>query len=210
MNRTSTLLPLLTAGLSICLLSSPAFAQETYVDNGGNTTYTLNSGDSLYFSNGTFTGIINTTDVNTKITVGQNAIFKPTAFAFPGKFMIYGNATLTELNDAAGCNIINYGRLTIEGVTEMNANNQSFVNSTSGIVLLKGSLVVGSEGGVMENKGNITIEGGFKLTGNSTISNKNNFTIEGALKTSGGTIFNEGKFYDRWQYPCNQCMPYDR
>src|SRR6188474_3962460 len=68
--------------LSLCASLFCKFASAiTYVNNGTNTNYTLNAGDSLYIASGTYTGTISgLNSVSAKITVSDMAIFQPAGF----------------------------------------------------------------------------------------------------------------------------------
>ena len=107
-------------------ISATAIGQTTYVDNGTSTTYTLQTGDSLYIKQGTFTGAVNDWNNGGKVTVASGATFKPSGVnGYRSKYIIYGTAILPSLQTEQGFSLQNYGVITVNGGTQMNSGVQS-------------------------------------------------------------------------------------
>jgi hypothetical protein len=186
----------LLAVFAIISFSISAGAQTTYTDKGTNTTYTLGNGDSLYIASGTYTGVINTWTAGSKITVAQNANFKPSSFSDnKSKLKVLGTAVLPALTTGAGFDLKNYGNITVNGAAEMNGGSQTWFNNFGATITLKGKMSINQDNSSFTNDGTVIAKSDFFLYAKSTINNTNTITVEGDFKTSKGTLNNSGKFY---------------
>ncbi|MGC4036646.1 MAG: T9SS type A sorting domain-containing protein [Chitinophagaceae bacterium] len=173
-----------------------ANSQTTYVDNGTSTTYTLGNGDSLYIKTGTFTGTINTWVSGSKITVAQNATFKPSSFSDnKSKVIVYGIATLPSLNTNAGFGLTNFGTITVTGDAAMNGGAQTWTNNFGATITFKGNFAMNYDGSSFVNNGTVNANADFYLYSTSTITNTNVISVTGDFKTSKGIVNNGGRFY---------------
>lgn len=194
--KTTTSTTKALAIFAIICLSITSNSQTTYRDNGTNTTYTLGNGDSLYIASGTYTGVINTWTSGSKITVAQNANFKPSSFNDnKSKLRILGTAVLPVLTTGAGFDLKNYGNLTVNGSSEMNGGSQAWFNNFGATITFKGKMSINQDNSSFTNDGTVLAKSDFFLYANSTINNTNTITVEGDFKTSKGTLNNSGKFY---------------
>src|SRR5688572_8967189 len=127
MRRNSTLSLVVLVVFS--LLSANLTAQQIFVNNGNPATYNLASGDSLYISNGTYTGKIQSFDAGAKITVASGATFQPEVFSNPkGSLLVYGTAKFSSLGTNDGFKYNNYGTLWTTGTVQLNGTNQTWTN----------------------------------------------------------------------------------
>ncbi|MFT3704217.1 MAG: T9SS type A sorting domain-containing protein [Agriterribacter sp.] len=180
------------------LLPKVTYSQTTYVDNGTSATYTLQTGDSLYIKQGTFTGTLNDWNQGGKVTVASGATFKPSSVnGYRSKYVVYGTMTVSSLSTEGGFGLKNYGTVTVNGSTQMNGTAQTWINNTGASISFNGSVAINIDGSSITNYADIVISSDFNLYGNSTIANKKNLTIAGNFNSSKGTFNNEGKFYSQ-------------
>jgi hypothetical protein len=195
--KTSNLYTILAA-TAVTIFSFSANSQTTYVDNGTSNTYTLASGDSLYISSGTFTGTINTWTSGSKITVAQNATFKPASFSDNrSKVIVYGTAVLPSLATNTGFGLTNYGNITVNSDAAMNGGAQTWTNNYGATITFKGNMALNKDGSSFINDGTINAKADFYLYSNSSIINTNTISVDGDFKTSKGTINNGGRLYSK-------------
>jgi hypothetical protein len=131
--------------LSLCASLFCKFANAiTYVDNGTSTTYSLNSGDSLYIASGTYTGIINGFPSGAKITVSGSAIFQPSSMDFPdvhGTIYVYGTFQMTtQLRSNSGFTVNNYGVVSLTSTLLMSGSDQIWTNNLGAVMDLVGDV----------------------------------------------------------------------
>lgn len=178
------------------LLPNVTYSQTTYVDNGTSNTYTLQTGDSLYIKQGTFTGQINDWNQGGKITIANGATFKPSGVnGFRSKYVVNGTMIVSSLSTEGGFGLKNYGTVTVNGSTQMNGNAaQIWTNYTGATINFNGSVAINVDGVSFTNYADITITSDFNLYSSSTIINKKNLSITGNFNSSKGQINNEGKF----------------
>jgi hypothetical protein len=181
------------------LLPNVTYSQTTYVDNGTSTTYTLQTGDSLYIKQGTFTGVLNDWNQGGKVTIASGATFKPSSVnGYRSKYVVNGTMIVSSLSTEGGFGLKNYGTVTVNGSTQMNGNAaQIWTNYTGATINLNGSVAMNVDGVIFTNYADITITSGFSMYSNSTIINKKNLSITGNFNSSKGQINNEGKFYSQ-------------
>ncbi|OJY91406.1 MAG: hypothetical protein BGP14_16480 [Sphingobacteriales bacterium 44-15] len=173
------------------IVSASATGQTTYVDNGTSTTYTLQTGDSLYIKQGTFTGNINDWNNGGKVTVAGGATFKPSGVnGYRSKYVIYGTAILPSLQTEKGFSLQNYGVITVNGGTQMNGSAQNWYNYAGGTITFNSSVALNVNGGNISNDGDIIINGEFNINSSSTVTNTRNLTISSNFNSNGGTITN--------------------
>lgn len=187
---------LLTLVILIMSVSTFSFGQTTYVDNGTSNTYTLQTGDSLYIKQGTFTGSINDWNNGGKVTVAAGATLKPANVnGFRSKYVIYGTAELASLNTEAGFGLNNFGTVTVNGGSQVNGNNaQTWINNTGATLTFKSSFAINANNTSFTNYGDITIASDFNVYANATVQNKKSIVIAGNFNSSKGDITNEGLF----------------
>lgn len=194
MNRSFTLILFI---LSFLFISS--YAQTVYVDNGSAATYTLQTGDSLYISQGTFTGKIKDNGQGGKVTIAAGATFKPSSVSgFLGKYRVYGTAILPSFQSESGFGLENYGVTTFTGSAAINSGTQVWLNAKSASLYIKGTLQVNSSaaGSTFTNYGEVIVENGFSAYASVSIINKSNFLISKSLALgSTGQLQNEGYLY---------------
>ncbi|MBS1575028.1 MAG: T9SS type A sorting domain-containing protein [Bacteroidetes bacterium] len=189
---------ILAAIIAVIFFVFPASSQTTYIDNGTSNTYTLGNGDSLYIRSGTFTGIINTWTSGSKITVAQNASFKPSSFSGNrSKVIVYGIAVLPSLNTNSGFGLTNYGTITVTGDAAMNGGAQTWTNNYGATITFKESMAINKDGSSFINNGTVNSNDDFYLYSNSSLINTNTITFSGNFKTSKGTVNNGGRFYSK-------------
>jgi len=188
MIRISTLL------LLVITISFSAAAQRTYVDNGSNSSYTINNGDSLYIKSGTFTGSINSWQQGGKITVAEGASFSPSTFGyFQGTIIVRGQAVLPALDgQSARFTISNYGKTTINGTTYL-GGNATFNNAYGALLTLNGSVNFNSSN--LVNDGIIRIKSALYMGSSSSLINNNIIEVSGNLEFNNTRINNLGKLY---------------
>lgn len=186
MIRISTLL------LLVLSISFSATAQQTYVDNGSNNSYTINNGDSLYIKSGTFTGTINSWQQGGKITVAEAASFSPSNFSyFQGTIIVNGQAILPSLNgQSARFTYYNYGRTTITGSTYL-GGNASFFNVYGATLTFNGSVNFNSSN--LQNNGVINAKDSWYMGSSSSLINNNVIQSSKDIEFNSAQITNNGK-----------------
>jgi len=189
--------------LSLCASLFCKFASAiTYVDNGTSTTYSLNSGDSLFIATGTYTGNINSFPSGAKITVSDMAIFNPSTFpntsgnSAAGIMYVYGTFTFTSsLITNTNFTIHNYGTVNLGSVT-IKGKDQVWTNHYGGTINFAGDVVmngaVGDDNNAFINYETINCNGNFQMNTGSVFTNYKDFTASGNVKVNGGTLRNEG------------------
>ncbi|HRN55608.1 MAG TPA: T9SS type A sorting domain-containing protein [Agriterribacter sp.] len=196
MKRSFTLV-LFTVFLSIYF--SPVYTQTTYIDNGSSNTYNLQTGDSLYISQGTFTGKITDWAQGGKITIAAGAAFKPSSVGgYRSKYVVYGSAVLPSMQTEAGFGLENYGVITINGNTQINSGAQTWMNATYASLHISGTLQINSSaaGSTFTNNGEVTIGNGFSSYAAVTIVNRSNFLVSKSFAFGAtGQFQNEGYLY---------------
>lgn len=195
MKRNSTLSIFAAICLIATLASTPAFSQTTYVNNGTSASYSLNNGDSLYISAGTYTGSIASFNAGAKITVAEGASFQPSSFDNPhGKLTNYGTLKFGSLSGNTSFIISNYGTMWVTGDIQLNGTDEVWTNQYGGTMKFDRSVSVNGNNKII-NRGTTTIGTSFALNGTSSLNNRNNFTVSGAFSTNTGTtLTNEAKF----------------
>lgn len=180
---------------SICLFSSNLDAQNTYVNNGSNSNYNLNNGDSLYISAGTFTGKINSFNQGAKITVAAGATFRPDKFNNPrGTLVVYGTAKFNEdLKTNSNFSLINYGTVWTTQEAELNGNSQVWINNFGGQLKFDNGITINNNN-TITNRGTITSNGTITLNSGASFTNTYATTITGSLVTNGSSFTNEALF----------------
>lgn len=195
---------------SISLFPSDLAAQTTYVNNGTNSNYSLNNGDSLYISAGTFTGKINTFNQGAKITVAAGATFRPEKFNNPrGILVVYGTAKFNEdLKTNSNFSLVNYGTVWSAQQTELNGNSQVWINNFGGQLKFDNGLTINNNNtitnrGTMTSNGSVTLNSGASLTNTyattitgNLVTNGSSFTNEALFQTTGSITFNSGSSVD--------------
>ena len=186
--------------LSLCASLFCKFASAiTYVNNGTNTNYTLNAGDSLYIASGTYTGTISgLNSVSAKITVSDMAIFQPAGF--PNNAVctmnVYGTA-IFDYNLRTNTNFIlnNYGVFSVNGTTVMNGSNQAWTNNYGAVLNLNGAVTVnsGTDANSFINYGTINCSSTLTMTAGAQFTNYKNLIVGGEFTVNGGTLENRGK-----------------
>lgn len=193
MTRIFTLFALVT--LSICIFSTNLGAQNTYVNNGNNSNYNLNNGDSLYISAGTFTGKINSFSQGAKITVAAGATFRPDKFNNPrGTLVVYGTAKFNEdLKTSSNFSLINYGTVWATQDVELNGNAQVWTNNFGGQLKFDDGITINNNN-TITNRGTITSTGTIVLNSGASFTNTYATTVTGNLVTNGSSFTNEALF----------------
>ncbi|HTN05252.1 T9SS type A sorting domain-containing protein [Agriterribacter sp.] len=175
---------------------SLAYTQTTYIDNGSSSTYTLKTGDSLYISQGTFTGKINDEAQGGKVTIAAAATFKPSSVkGYRSKYMVYGTAILPSLQTEAGFGLENYGVITINGNTQMNSGAQTWVNAKHASIYIKGFFQISATGSTFTNYGELVVEKDFNSYAAASVINRSNFLIGKSIELGTGQFQNEGYLY---------------
>ncbi|MBL7738030.1 MAG: T9SS type A sorting domain-containing protein [Chitinophagaceae bacterium] len=188
MTRTCTL-----TFITTFILTSFAYSQTTYVNNGTATNYNLGNGDSLYIQSGTYTGNITSFHKNAKITVAAGATFQPGNFNNPkGTLTVLGTAKFSTLNTNNDFGLENYGITEISGTTEMNGGSQHWNNYYGATLKFTGNVTMNS-GADLDNDGTITAASTFTMNNGSEMTNNNSITITGAFVSNGGEFINLGK-----------------
>jgi Secretion system C-terminal sorting domain len=191
----------LTLILSVCAFAFSKFSFAiTYVDNGTNTNYDLNSGDSLFVATGIYTGSITGFDVGARITISDLATFTPGGMPHNANGTIhnYGIFTYTnswtvntnfKVNNYAG-GIMTFGAITIRG------NSQRWTNYTGGIIKFTGDVLMNGNAddldNTMINYDSVRCDGNFQMNSGSAFTNYRDFNVGGTLRVNGGTLNNEG------------------
>ncbi|MBX3256323.1 MAG: T9SS type A sorting domain-containing protein [Chitinophagaceae bacterium] len=172
------------------------FGQTTYIDNGTSTSYTLQSGDSLYIKQGTFTGSITNWNGGGKVTVAAGATLKPGSVnGLRGPYVVYGTAVFSSFDTEAGFALNNYGSVTINNASQVNGSgNQVWINNIGATLTFKSSFAINADNTSFINNGDVSIASDFNVWGNAAISNKKSFTIGGNFSVGKGQITNEGLF----------------
>jgi len=188
----------LSAILSLCAsVSFKLFAGTTYIDNGTSTTYTLNTGDTLYIATGTYTGVIGGFDYGATIIVSNGATFQPSSIPFPnvhGTMYIYGTFKMTtQLRTNSGFTLNNYGIVSLTSATLMSGSGQVWTNNYGAVLNMTGDVSMTNDNKLI-NYATINCGANFTMTGSTQLINKKNITINGNYTNSGGTLTNEGKF----------------
>lgn len=193
------------------------FSQTTYVDNGTSNSYTLQSGDSLYIKQGTFTGSVSNWSGGTKITIANGATFKPSGVGgYGSKYIVYGTMTVGSLDAYGGFSLDNYGTVNVTANMQLGSQSQSIINRLGGNIYINGSfsdygsnnsitnyanITVGSAmtvNGALTNYADISIGGDLSVSsGSSSLTNKKNITANGNVTFYDGQFNNEGKLYSQ-------------
>jgi hypothetical protein len=192
MKKNSTLV------LFFVVLCYSAFSQATYIDDGSSATYTLQTGDSLYIRQGTFTGKINDWAQGGKVTIAVGATFKPSSVnGYHSKYIVYGSAILPSLQTAAGFELENYGATTVNGNAQMNDGVQTWTNANNATIHFTGSVSVNSNAGGSHfiNYGEIIIEKSLSVYASVSIINRKNVLIGEDFVIGTGQLQNEGYWY---------------
>lgn len=198
-------------------LPAEIYSQTTYVDNGSSNTYTLQTGDSLYIRQGTFTGTVNNWNTGGRITIANGATYRPSGVnGYRSKYTVYGTMIVSSLQGDGQFGLNNYGVVTINGTTQINSTAQTIVNNIGALINFNGTVSINGGGSSITNYGiinmtaalninsdnisinnyaDVTIGGDFNLYSNSTIINNRNINISGNFNSSKGQINNQGKFY---------------
>ena len=189
--------------LSLCASLFCKFANGiTYVDNGTSTTYSLNSGDSLYIASGTYTGSITGFPSGAKITVSDLAVFQPSSFpntngnSAKGTMWVYGTFTFNNTflsND--GFTLHNYGTVTL-GNTTLKGSGQTWTNHYGGTINFTSDVLMNGDFGnnnVFLNYQTVNCSGNFQMNSGSLVYNYKDFAVTGNYTVNGGTLDNQGK-----------------
>jgi len=173
----------------------------TYVNNGTNTNYTLNAGDSLYIASGTYTGTISgLNSAGAKITVSDMAIFQPAGF--PNNAVctmnVYGTATF-NYNIKTNTNFIlnNYGVFSVNGTTSMSGSNQAWTNNYGAFLNLNGAVTVnsGTDANSFINYGTVNCSSTLTMTAGAQVINYKHLIVGGEFTVNGGILENRGKIH---------------
>lgn len=184
----------ITVFLSFSFLA--AYTQTIYIDNGSSDTYTLQTGDSLYVSKGTFTGKIKDWAQGGKVTIAVGATFKPTSVeGFRSKYLVYGSAILPALQTESGFGLENHGVLTINGNTQMNGGAQIWNNAANATINFKGSVAFNAAGSIFANDGEVFMDKSFAINSTAAITNRKNILIGDGFTIGKGQLQNEGYLY---------------
>ncbi|MBX2922351.1 MAG: T9SS type A sorting domain-containing protein [Chitinophagaceae bacterium] len=172
------------------------FGQTIYIDNGTSTSYTLQTGDSLYIKQGTFTGSITNWSGGGKVTVAAGATLKPSSVnGLRGPYIVYGTAVFSSFDTEAGFGLNNYGSVTINNASQVNGSgNQVWINNIGAVLTFKSSFAINADNTSFINNGDVSIASNFNVWGNATISNKKSITTGGSFSVGKGQITNEGLF----------------
>ncbi|MFT3746684.1 MAG: T9SS type A sorting domain-containing protein [Agriterribacter sp.] len=198
------------------LFPEMVLSQTTYVDNGTSNTYTLQTGDSLYIKQGTFTGTINNWSTGGKITIANGAVFKPANVnGYKSRYTVYGTMIIASLQTADGFSLNNYGTVTVNGGTQLNGSAQTLINNAAAVINFNGSVDINAGSSSLINYSNVSVSSGLNINSdginlinysemavgsdlnlysNSSVSNKKNLTVGGNFNSSKGQINNQGKF----------------
>lgn len=194
MSRNYTLI----LALSFCTFSA-SYAQTVYINDGSSTNYTLNTGDSLYIRQGTFTGKITAQSKGAKITVAAGATFKPSSInTYHSIYRIYGTAFFPGgISTQDGFALENQGTATINGNFAANSR-ATIVNNNPGVMEIKGGATFNNTNDTLINYGDIVIQNNLNINGSSSLfTNRGNLLINGSfvLNNTNGQIRNEGYWY---------------
>lgn len=191
--------------LSLCTFEI-SYGQITYVDEGSSTVYTLNTGDSLFISKGTFTGKIKDQSVGAKITVAPNATFNPSSVsAYHIAYQIYGSAVFPgNVSVLQGFSLENFGTTTFNGNFIANSS-VLLINNPHGIIDFHGTVTINSASTLI-NDGDIILGGTFRINGsNGSYTNRGNLLMGGdlILNNTNGQFQNEGYLYAKGNITSN-------
>lgn len=170
-----------------------ATAQNTYVSTGGNTSYSLAAGDSLYIESGVYTGSITKFNEGAKITVAEGASFQPSSISNPrGTIKVLGTFKPSfSLSSNGGFAVINYGISWFTQSVSMNQGPQTWTNNFGGTFRFDQG--VSMNGTTFVNSGTFISSGKVTVNNSSTFSNNNEFTVTHELALNNSIFNNAGK-----------------
>src|SRR5579875_2154843 len=161
-----------------------------YSSNGGNSSYSLNNGDTLFLQKNNFFGSINSFPTGSVIVVQTNATFAPgtlTLYGLLGKILNYGTCTLPGLGFSGGISIENYGTINVHGDMSFYTGSGQYLTNYSGSkLIITGNLSL-SDNTTITNNGTLSVGGSMNLYV-STAS-----FINQALTVIGGSLNNQGQ-----------------
>lgn len=178
--------------ISFLAIFPASFLQATnYSNNGGNKSYTLVSGDTLWIQQGTYKGSITLAD-GAVVIVAANVIFTPSAlnlWAPAGKIINNGLATVGSMGIGGGFSFENNSSLTINGdMSFYSGTAKTLINNAGATIKINGALSA-NDNTTINNFGNIVTTGAFSLYASSAVlSNKGSIKIGGSFNDQGQLI----------------------
>lgn len=172
-----------------------------YTDTGTSTTYSLNTGDSLFIAQGTFTGIIASLDSGAVITVDADATFYPALFdqSAYGTLTNYGNFFFSQqFITSTGFTLNNYGVMSLDSTVKINNYDQVWTNNIGATMQFSGHLYLNN--GQTDhlnniiNMGSFTVDSNFYMSAKTSLANYKDILVNGRFWMNGGTLTNYGKF----------------
>jgi hypothetical protein len=193
-NFTSTILVILSV-FTLNIFS--ANSQVTYTVNGNsNTTYHLNSSDSLIINAGTYTGSITSWNAGSVILVKSGSTFAPNSYGnHVSKLIVNGTATIKNLSALNGFSLENYGNTTFDGGWQQLTGNSKINNYFGGVVNFTGNMTLNSSSNEIVNQGDVTVVSNLTFNGGSKINNRKSVIAGGDIVfNNGASLSNLGKF----------------
>lgn len=173
--------------------TSVAFATN-YTNAGTAQIYSLNSGDTLRVTGGTYTGAVNAFNNGAVIIVSATATFKPGYLNTPnGKIINYGNSVFGTLGTSSNFKFENYGPLNVTGDLSLyDGSTQTWTNNVAASINIGGSFYMNNA--VFTNYAAMYVGGNFALYNpNSNFINRGLVTIGGDISISNGTLTNQNR-----------------
>lgn len=178
---------------------SSAFAANctgTYkytVSSTSTASYSLNSGEALRISAGTYTGNLNNFSSSSTICVETGATFKPaTLNNAAGTLKNYGTANLQTFSYAAGTVLDNYG--TLNFTSGLNMNGATTIKNRAGATMNMAQSFQLGNSSTLINDGTLVTQQDFNTQSGTTLTNNYRMELVGNFNPSG-VVNNYGRVY---------------
>ena len=162
---------------------------ETFGAGNMPTDLNLDSDDTILFTDGTFTGSVNSNGAT--ICVDTAARFNPTNINGAAELFVRGSAVMPPLAAGDGALLDNEGTVVFQ--PQPNTNGITTVdNRATGTIIVQAPGLALGPGVTVTNDGVIDVQGDVNLNG-STVTNNNTLTVAGIVNLSG-IVTNNGQW----------------
>ena len=167
----------------------------TYTDNGTSNSYSLNPGESLKISTGSYTGAISNFAANSSICVEAGASFTPSALNnSAGLLTNYGITKLQTFAYNQATSLDNYGLWYFTG--GLNFNGSVTIRNRANATMTMMNNFQLSNSSTLENQGLMLARQDLNTSAGTNLSNEYRLEIEGSFNPSG-SVNNYGRIYSK-------------
>lgn len=167
----------------------------TYTDHGTSNSYSLNPGESLKISTGSYTGAISNFAANSSICVEAGASFTPSALNnSAGLLTNYGITKLQTFAYNQATSLDNHGLWYFTG--GLNFNGSVTIRNRANATMTMMNNFQLSNNSTLENQGLMLARQDFNTSAGTNLSNEYRLEIDGSFNPSG-SVNNYGRIYSK-------------